>query len=116
VRTKPFRLLSATLVLTVIAFLVVYTEPYAASPRIGFLSPGTPQSSAIVLAGLQQGLRDHGYVEGSNIAIERRFAHDQLERLSDLSRELIGLPVDVLVTFVTQASIAAKKIRRRFRL
>ena len=100
--------MSAPLVLAVIAFSVVYTESYAASPRIGLLSPGTPESTAIVLAGLRQGLREHGYIEGTNIAIESRFARDQLDRLPDLSRELIGLPVDVLVTFVTQASIAAK--------
>jgi putative ABC transport system substrate-binding protein len=47
-------------------------------------------------------------VEGINIAIESRFAHGQFERLPDLARELIGLPVDILVTVVTQASIAAK--------
>jgi putative ABC transport system substrate-binding protein len=47
-------------------------------------------------------------VEGTNIAIEYRFAHQRFERLPDLARELIGLPVDVLVTAVTQASVAAK--------
>jgi putative ABC transport system substrate-binding protein len=108
VRKIALRLVSAPLVLAVIAFSAVCTESYAASPRIGFLGPGTPESSAMVLEGLRQGLRDHGYIEGANIAIESRFARDQLERLPDLSRELIGLPVDVLVTFVTQASIAAK--------
>jgi putative ABC transport system substrate-binding protein len=61
-----------------------------------------------VLAGLRQGLREHGYVEGTNIAIESRFANNQFDRLPDLARELIDLPVDVLVTIVTQASLAAK--------
>src|SRR5512147_1094914 len=80
----------------------------AASPRIGFLSPGTRESSATALAGLRQGLREKGYVEGTNVVIESRFANGRFERLPELARELIGLPVDVLVTFVTQASIAAK--------
>jgi putative ABC transport system substrate-binding protein len=53
-------------------------------------------------------LREYGYVEGTNVVIESRFAHGQFDRLPDLARELIGLPVDVLVTNVTQASIAAK--------
>jgi putative ABC transport system substrate-binding protein len=53
-------------------------------------------------------LRENGYVEGTNVVIESRFANGQFERLPDLARELVGLPVDVLVTFVTQASIAAK--------
>jgi putative ABC transport system substrate-binding protein len=62
-----------------------------------------------VLAGLRQGLREHGYIDGINITIETRFADNRFDRLPDLARELIGLPVDVLVTFVTQASIAAKE-------
>jgi ABC-type uncharacterized transport system substrate-binding protein len=93
------------------AFIVLGSVPAqsdAASPRIGLLSPGTPESAGPMLAGLRQGLREHGYVEGTNIAIESRFANDQFDRLPDLARELIGLPVDVLVTFVTQASIAAR--------
>jgi len=105
---RPWRLVPGTLVLAAIAFCLVHAESHAASPRIGFLSPGTPESTAMVSAGFRQGLKDHGYVEGTNIAIESRFAHNELDRLPDLSRELIGLPVDVLVTFVTQASIAAR--------
>jgi putative ABC transport system substrate-binding protein len=62
-----------------------------------------------VLAALRQGLREHGYVEGTNITIELRFGNDRFDRLPGLALELIGMPVDVLVTYVTQASIAAKK-------
>jgi putative ABC transport system substrate-binding protein len=47
-------------------------------------------------------------VDGNNIAIEYRFAHGQFDRLPDLARELVALPVAVLVTAVTQASIAAR--------
>ncbi len=53
-------------------------------------------------------MRENGFVEDTDVVIESRFANGQFERLPDLARELIGLPVDVLVTFVTQASIAAK--------
>ena len=60
------------------------------------------------VAGFRQGLQDHGYVEGSNVTIDYRFADQQFDRLPGLVRELIGLKVDVLVTFVTQASVAAK--------
>jgi putative ABC transport system substrate-binding protein len=100
---------------TAFAFVIAFfalcafqTQSDAASLRVGFLSPGTPESSAPVLAGLRQGLRENGFVEGTDVVIESRFANGQFERLPDLARELIGLPVDVLVTFVTQASIAAK--------
>lgn len=102
------RLAARTLLLALIVFCSMHAESYAAGPRIGFLSPGTPESTASVLAGLREGLREHGYIEATNIAIESRFAYDRFDRLPDLARELIGLRVDVLVTFVTQASIAAK--------
>ncbi len=102
------RLASRVLLL---AFVVLGSMPAhadAASPRIGLLSPGTPENAGPMLTGLRQGLREHGYVEGTNIAIEYRFANDQFDRLPELARELIGLPVDVLVTLVTQASLAAR--------
>ena len=87
---------------------VVHAEADAAGPRIGFLSPSTPEGTAAVLAGLRQGLREHGYVDGTDVAIEARFANGQFNRLPELARELIRLPVDVLVTNVTEASIAAR--------
>jgi len=96
------------MLLAVIALGAVHGESDAAGPRIGLLSPGTSESTAPVLAGLRQGLREHGYVEGANVTIEPRFANGQFDRLPALARELISLPVDVMVTFVTEASIAAK--------
>jgi len=95
--------------LAVFVLCSVSAQSDAANPRIGFLSPGTPEGTAAVLEALRQGLREQGYVEGTNIAIEQRFAYDHFDKLSDLARELIALRVDLLVTFVTQASIAAKR-------
>jgi len=66
------------------------------------------QNAAPILAGLRDGLREQGYTEGINIAIESRFANDQFERLPDLARELIALKVDVLVALFTQSAIAAR--------
>lgn len=100
--------MSCVMLLAVIAFGAVHAESNAASPRIGFLSPGTMESTAPVLSGLRQGLREHGYIEGTNVTIEPRFANGQFDRLPELARELISLPVAVLVTFVTEASIAAR--------
>jgi putative ABC transport system substrate-binding protein len=103
------RLVFRLLMLAVIALCSVDAHSDAAIRRIGFLTPGTPETNAPVLAGLRQGLRENGYMEGTNIEIESRFANNRFERLPDLARELIGLRVDVLVTFVTQASLAAKQ-------
>ena len=97
-----------TLLLTLIVFCLLYAQSYAASPRIGLLSAGTPEGTASILAGFRDGLREQGYTEGTNIAIESRFANDQFDRLPDLARELIGLKVDVLVALFTQSAIAAK--------
>ena len=60
----------------------------------------------------RQGLRDLGYVEGQNIAIEYRWAEGRFERLPDLAAELVRLKVDVIVSVVTQASLAAKNATR----
>ena len=77
--------------------------------RIGYLRT-TPVSSAPHLTeAFQQGLRELGYVEGQNVAIEFRDAEGNPERLPVLASELVRLKVDVLVTSGTQATSAAKQ-------
>jgi putative ABC transport system substrate-binding protein len=77
-------------------------------PRIGFLYYGSPGPSPEVEA-FQQGLRELGYVDGQNIAIEYRFARGQVERLPELAAELVRLKPDVIVTPTTPAALAAKQ-------
>ena len=80
--------------------------PYAARaqqkamPVIGILGLGSPDDPAIALnlAGLRQGLKDTGFVEGRNVAIEYRWAHDDEQRLPALAAELVARNVDVVVT------------------
>jgi putative ABC transport system substrate-binding protein len=76
--------------------------------RIGFLSP---RSSSDVgrLAAFRQGLRELGYVEGQNIAIESRWAEGEYGRLPGLAAELVRLKVDVIVTYAAPAIQAAKR-------
>ena len=76
-------------------------------PRIGVLSPGTPGPSPLLDA-FRQGLRELGYVEGQNIAIEYRFDEAKPARLPDLAAELVSLKVDVILTINTPATQAAK--------
>jgi putative ABC transport system substrate-binding protein len=76
-------------------------------PVVGVLSP---ESAAIPdVKGLREGLEEFGYVEGRNIRYEYRWSDGNFERLDDLAAELVRLKVDVLVTYVTKASLAAKK-------
>ena len=75
-------------------------------PRIGVLHPGAPATSSHFAAAFDQGLREHGYLQGQNIVVERRFAEAKAERMSDIAAELVRLKVDVIVTS-TDPGIAA---------
>ncbi len=74
-------------------------------PRIGFLSLG---ASAPPDAFVQR-LRELGYTDKQNVAIEYRFAEGRHEVMSTLARELVGLNVDVIMAFGDEAIAAAKK-------
>src|SRR6516165_2799491 len=67
-----------------------------AMPVIGFLSLGPPSAQAGRVAALWAGLRDLGYIEGKNIAIEFRWA-DSEDQLRDLAADLVRMNVDVIV-------------------
>jgi len=77
--------------------------------RIGFLGLGSPTGYAVMLDALRAGLRGLGYVEGSNIVIEYRWADGKYDRLPELAAELLRLKVDVLVTHGTPGVSAAKR-------
>ena len=57
----------------------------SAMPVIGFLGSSAPVDRARYLTAFRQGLREPGYVEGQNVAIEHRWAQDQADRLPDLA-------------------------------
>jgi putative tryptophan/tyrosine transport system substrate-binding protein len=93
----------------------VLAAPFAAEAeqaanvaRIGVLHPGAPATSSHFATAFSQGLREHGYLEGQNIVVERRFAEAKAERIPDIAGELVRLKVDVIVTS-TDVGIAAVK-------
>src|SRR5262252_343846 len=77
-------------------------------PRIGMLSPG-PYELAATLDAFQQGVRELGYTEGQNIAIERRYGDWKLDRLRSLAAELVASNVDLIVARSTTAARVAKE-------
>src|SRR6516165_10613637 len=78
-------------------------------PRIGYLSPGSASPGPLAYHDeFQRGLRELGYVDGRNIVIEYRFAEGKFDRLDPLAAALVRLNVDIIVSVVTQASLAAK--------
>jgi putative ABC transport system substrate-binding protein len=78
-------------------------------PRIGFLAATSPQIETTRIEGFRQGMRELGYVEGKNIAIEWRWAEGKFDRLPGLAAELARLDVDVIVAGGSTSTGAAKK-------
>jgi putative tryptophan/tyrosine transport system substrate-binding protein len=77
--------------------------------RIGFLGATSASSWASRVEAFRLGLRDLGYVEGKNILIEFRWAEEKYDQLPALAAELVRQKVDVLVTFGTPGTLAAKR-------
>jgi ABC-type uncharacterized transport system substrate-binding protein len=76
--------------------------------RIGMLSPFSPANTLRWDTALLRGLRDLGWIEGRNLAIEHRYAEGKLERLPDLAGDLVRQKVELIVTTVTADTQAAK--------
>jgi putative tryptophan/tyrosine transport system substrate-binding protein len=97
----------------IVLLVAVLAAPFAAGaqlparvPRIGYLesgSPGTPLVEAF-----RQGLRELGWIEGQNIAVEVRAAEGKYDRLTELAAELVRLKVDVIFASSTPAALATK--------
>ncbi|MGE5268433.1 MAG: ABC transporter substrate-binding protein [Thiohalocapsa sp.] len=69
-------------------------------PVIGFLSPASPGPFEPILAAFRQGLVESGYVEGTNVAFEYRWAEGRYDRLPALAADLVDRKVDLIVTIV----------------
>jgi putative tryptophan/tyrosine transport system substrate-binding protein len=76
--------------------------------RVGFLHSGSKSVRLPHLEVFRQGMREHGYIEGQNLALEVRFAEGKLDRLADLAAELVNLKVDAIAVGTTRAILAAK--------
>jgi putative ABC transport system substrate-binding protein len=76
---------------------------------IGFLEHGSPEARPHLVAAFRKGLSEIGYVEGQNLAIEFRWANDQIDRLPELAADLVRRQVAVIATpLSTPAALAAK--------
>jgi putative ABC transport system substrate-binding protein len=79
--------------------------------RIGVLVPAEPATpDEPNIAAFRQRLRDLGYVDGQNIAVEYRYAHGKAEIHTELVVQLVRLKVDVMVVGSTPAALAAKRV------
>jgi putative ABC transport system substrate-binding protein len=80
-----------------------------AMPVIGLLDPRPPDNNAFFVRGFRQGLKEMGYVEGENVAIEYRWAENQMDRLPDLAADLVRRRVAVIAASGGFASVSAAK-------
>jgi putative tryptophan/tyrosine transport system substrate-binding protein len=81
----------------------------SAMPVVGFLGTTSANSFAPLIAGFRQGLKEIGYVEGQNFAIEFRWAEGQYDRVPALAADLVRRQVAVIVTTGGETSAVAAK-------
>jgi putative ABC transport system substrate-binding protein len=106
--------------LAVVLTLSLVLAPFAAESqqagkvaRIGYLAPGTATTNAGLRKAFTDGLRDHGWIEDKNIAIEYRWAGGGQSTLDAMAAELARLPLDLIFAVNTPAALATKRTRTR---
>jgi len=81
----------------------------AVMPVVGYLAAGTPETWANVVAAFRKGLGETGFAEGQNVAIEFRWARNELDRLPELAADLVRRrPVVIVTPSSAAATLAAK--------
>ena len=105
------KLTIARLTLVALLLLAVALAAGAQGPRkvrMGYLSGNPPSDTRDALAGFRTKLRELGYVEGDNLTIDLRYANGGYELLPDLAADLVRLKVDLIFSYGTPGSLAAK--------
>src|SRR4051794_37114408 len=88
--------------------LAAEAQKTARVPRVAFLLQNSVESGPHLTAAFRQGLRERGWTDGENIAIEVRSADGKVDRLPALVAELIHLNVDIIVSTSSGSTWAAK--------
>ena len=80
---------------------------------IGILSASSPYSTSHLYTAFFKALRELGWIEGSNVIFEQRYADNRTERLPELAAGLVQLKIDLIVATGTLEARAAKQARQR---
>jgi putative ABC transport system substrate-binding protein len=78
-------------------------------PTIGYLGAGAPISQRAWVDAFVQRLRELGWIDGRNVAIEYRWGEGRAERFAEIAAEFVRLKVDVILAGGTEAAVAAKQ-------
>ena len=95
-----------------VAPLAAEAQPAGRVYRVGILGMQFGPEDPPFWEALRAGLREHGYVEGRNLALEFSWAEGKRERLPALAAELIGLPVDVILVALDETALVAQAATR----
>src|SRR5262245_28349329 len=95
------------LILLAVALIAEAQQPKKI-PRIGYLSAADAATESTRSEGIRLALRERGYIEGQNIAIEYRYADGKFDRLPELATELVRLKVDIIQVSGNRPILAAK--------
>src|SRR5829696_6082320 len=82
----------------VVAWPLAARAQQPAMPLVGLLDQRSPEALADRLRGFHQGLKDTGFVESQNVAIDYRWAENKMDRLPELAAELVRRRVNVIVS------------------
>src|SRR5262245_3368494 len=94
--SKAILSLAVGCLLSAIGFSAEAQQPKKV-PRIGYLAANDPASDSARAEAIRLALRELGYIEGQNLAIEYRYAEGQRDRFPEFAAELVRLKVDVIV-------------------